>query len=89
MAVWKMGVTTGVTRATVGAVFPDKFELIPEPGMPPGYVAFDGGDSGAAWITQDQRLLVGIHLSQNPLTGIGTAARLGVCLAQMGLQLLL
>lgn len=85
MRVWKAGAATGITTATVGAVASDRFELIPEAGMPAGYLTFDDGDSGSAWMTREGGLLLGIHVAQQPRTGIGSALRLDACLARLGL----
>ncbi|HEY5803992.1 MAG TPA: hypothetical protein VIT90_09905 [Lysobacter sp.] len=87
MQVLKSGFATGVTRARIGQVDANGFEVLPEPGMPAGYSAFAGGDSGAAWMTDDARL-VGIHVSQNPQSGVGRAMRLKLALSRMGLQAL-
>ncbi|HEY5849266.1 MAG TPA: hypothetical protein VIT62_00650 [Lysobacter sp.] len=85
MLVVKSGFATGVTRARIGQVDATGFEVLPEPGMPAGYSAFASGDSGAAWMTADARL-VGIHVSQNPQSGVGRAMRLKLALSRMGLQ---
>ncbi len=85
MAVMKSGFATGVTRARIGQVDAEGFQVLPEAGMPPGYVAYAAGDSGAAWMTEDARL-VGIHVSQSQ-QGTGRALRLKSALARLGLRL--
>lgn len=87
VAIWKMGSTTGLTRGTIGNVEVAHFEILPWPGMPAGYIAFDRGDSGAAWFTQEGMHPVGIHVSENPRTSVGTAARIDICMQRMGLSL--
>lgn len=86
MVVVKSGFATGVTRARIGQVDATGFEVLPDAAMPTGYAAFAGGDSGAAWMTTDAKL-VGIHVSQSPQTGVGRAVGLKVALLRLGLRL--
>lgn len=86
MTVVKSGFATGVTRARIGQVDAEGFQVLPEPGMPPGYAAYAAGDSGAAWMTPDARL-VGIHVSQSQQGAAGRALRLRSALTRLGLRL--
>ncbi len=86
MAVMKSGFATGVTRARIGQVDAEGFQVLPEAGMPPGYAAYAAGDSGAAWMTEDARL-VGIHVSQSQQGAMGRALRLRSALTRLGLRL--
>lgn len=86
MTVMKSGFATGVTRARIGQVDADGFQVLPEAGMPSGYAAYAAGDSGAAWMTVDARL-VGIHVSQSQQGAAGRALRLKPALTRLGLRL--
>jgi hypothetical protein len=86
MVVMKSGFATGVTRARIGLVDAEGFQVLPEAGMPTGYAAYAAGDSGAAWMTPDARL-VGIHVSQSQQGAAGRALRLRSALARLGLRL--
>lgn len=86
MVVMKSGFATGVTRARIGQVDAEGFQVLPEAGMPPGYAAYAAGDSGAAWMTGDARL-VGIHVSQSQQGAAGRALRPKSALTRLGLRL--
>jgi hypothetical protein len=86
MVVMKSGFATGVTRARIGLVDAEGFQVLPEAGMPPGYAAYAAGDSGAAWMTPDARL-VGIQVSQSQQGAAGRALRLRSALTRLGLRL--
>jgi len=88
MIVMKSGSATGVTRGRVVAVRADGFDVQPDTGMPPGYVGYDQGDSGAAWMTPDGRKLVGIHVARAQGTGAGIAIRMSRALSALNLRLL-
>lgn len=87
MIVMKSGCSTGVTRGRVIAVRGDDFDVSPEPGMPPGYVGFDQGDSGSAWVTADERKLVGIHVARAQSNGVGIAVTMSRALKALLLRL--
>lgn len=81
----KVGVATGLTSALIGDVFEHEFDVLPLLPRSTAVRPFAAGDSGAAWITEDSRALVGIHYGAM-VDGTGKACRLDTFFAAVGLR---
>ena len=81
----KWGAGTGSTQARVRALDHGYIDI--EPLEVGSTLAYAGGDSGSAWISESTSTLVGLHLGSDPI-GFGKALRMDEILPLLDLTLL-
>jgi hypothetical protein len=84
--VTKAGTTTGVTQGHVTNVSASGFDVRGLNRLPNDYGTNFGGDSGAVWVDDKTRAIVGIHLGQRA-AGVASVKRADVAFADLRLRI--